>query len=281
MGAEPADAAVLWEAAADAMSWTAAMRAHDSLAECRKGWAARVEFGDAMKGAAEKCGRIVDGRGMVDTASIGLAGDAMRRAADPLVRASRAFARSSRLDKAAGAELDRASRAYGRAEDPEYAAAVAERAARSRDHALSSAGMAKTSLDRAESLVRDAAKLAAAAAAKQPPPGPARRSDLTEMSSLQADMWEGAKQDRLESAVALGRMDEAVQATARIRQLTARAAEMSAARAAAAAARGRGSPDVERAAAAWRRAVAKAHGVEDRSRRRDANRAAQAGPPVL
>ena len=280
MGAEPADAAVLWEAAADAMSWTAAIRDHASLAECRKGWAARVEFGDAMKGAAEKCGRIVDGRGMVDTASIGLAGDAMKRAADPLVRASRAFARSSRLDKAAAAELRRASRAYGRAEDPEYAAAVAERAASSRDHALSSAGMAKISLDRAESLARDAAKLAAAAA-RRPPPGPARRSDLAEMSSLQADMWEGAKQDRMESAVALGRMDEAVQATARIRQLTARAAEMSAARAAATAAQGRGRPDVERAAAAWRRAVAKAHGVEDRSRRRDANRAAQAGPPVL
>lgn len=270
MGAESADAAVLWEAAADAMSWTAAIRDHASLTECRKGWAARVEFGDAMKGAAEKCGRIVDGQGMVDTASIGLAGDAMKRAADPLVRASRAFARSSRLDKAAAAELHRASKAYGRAVDPEYAATVAERAARSRDHALSSAGMAKISLGRAKSLVRDAAKLAAAAA-KRPPPWPARRSDLTEMSSLQAYMWEDAKRDRLESAVVLGRMDEGVQATARIRQLTARAAEMSAARAAAAAARGRGRPDVEDASAAWRRAVARAHGVEDRSRRREAN----------
>lgn len=274
MGTEPADAAVLWEAAADAMSWTAAIRDHESLTEYLKGLAARVEFGDAMKGAAEKCGRAVDGQGTIDTASIGRAGDAMMRAADQLVRASKAFARSSRLGKVAAAEMHRASKAYGRAGDSEYAATVAERASNPRDRALSSAGMAKISLGKAQSLVRNAARLATAAASGRPPPRPVRRSDLTELSSVQVDMWENAKQERLESVAMLGRMDDGMQAAARIRQITARAAEMSAARAAAAAARGRGRPDVEKAAAAWRRAVAKAHAVEDRSRRREANRTA-------
>lgn len=280
MGEESADASALWEAAADAMSWTAAVREHAGWLESKKGWAAKAESDDAVRRAAEECGRIVDGRGAMDAASIEGAGGAIRLAAGPLVRASKAFARSSRLGEAAGAELRRASRAYGRAGDHEYAATVAERAAGSRDHARTVAMMASTMLGRARWLARDATRLADGAAGR-PSPGPVLHAVRAALSSLQVGMREDARQARAESVAMAGKMEDGVQATAKMRRVTARAAELSAERAAAAAARGRGRPDVEEAAAAWRRAVAKAHGVEDRSRRRDANRTAQAGPPVL
>lgn len=273
MGAKSPDAAALWEAAADAMAWTAAVREHASWTVYRKAWVAKAESDGAMKRMAEECGRAVDRHGAIDPASTVRVRNAMKRAADPLVRASKAFALSSRLDEAAGADLRRAHKAYGLAGDPEYAAIVHDRAAGSYKHALDTARLAESVICTAESLMGDAVKLANGAARWQSL-DLAWQASRAPLSALQADMWEDAKQARAESAAMLGKADEGVQATAKMRRLTARAAEMSASKAAAAAARGQGRPDVERAAAEWRRAVAKAHRVEDRSRRRAADRTA-------
>lgn len=262
MDAESADARTLWKAAAAAMEWTAAMRGHAAWAARRRGWAAKAEADDDARRVAEECGRAVDGQGVMDVASLRRVEGAMRRAADPLVRASRALARSSRLYEAAESDLLRASRAHRRAGDREYAATVAERAANSRDHAQELAGLAAGMLAEAESLRSDAARLADGTAGESP--GLTWQADRAALSSSQSEMMEDSRRARAKSARMLAEADETVRAAEMLRQLTAGAAEASAAGAAEAAARGRGMPGVARAAAAWRRAVARAHAVDGR-----------------
>ena len=248
------------------MEWTAAMRGHDAWAARRKGWAAKAEADDGAGRVAEECARAVDGQGVMNIASIRRVEEEMRRAADPLVRASRALARSSRLHEAAESDLLRSSKAHRRAGNRDYAATVAERAANSRDHAQELAGLAAGMLAEAESLRSDAARLAGAAAGE--PPGLAWQADRAALSSSQSEMAEDSRRARAKSAKMLAEAEETVRAAEMLRQLTAGAAKESAAGAAEAAARGRGVPGVERAAAAWRRAVARAHAVDGRGRPR-------------
>ena len=248
------------------MEWTAAMRGQAAWAARRRGWAAKAKADDDAVRVAEECGRAVDGQGVIDVASILRVEGAMRRAADPLARASRAFARSSRLYEAAKSELLRASRAHRRAGGHAYAATVAERAANSRDHAQELERLAASMLTESESLKSDAATLAGATAGESP--GLSWQSDRAALSSFQSEMMDDSRRARAKSASMLAEADETLRAAEMLRQLTAREAEASAARAAAAAARGRGGPGVERAAAAWRRAVARAHAVDGRERPR-------------
>lgn len=257
-----AAAALLWEAAADAMAWTAAIHDHAAWVEARKAWAAKAEADDAMKRAAEACRRVADARGTLDVASLRQVGDAMGRVADLQVRVSKAFARSSKLGKAVWAELRWASRAYGRAGDAAYSATVSERAVRPRKDSRDASRRAASALAVSESLARDAGRLAAAASGYASPeiawPG-----GRTELSSIQADMWENARQARAESAAVLRKMDATGPAMVRLRRITASAAELSATKATEAA-RGQDGPDVQRAAAAWRRAASRAHRAEER-----------------
>lgn len=257
-----AAAALLWEAAADAMAWTAAIHDHAAWVEARKAWAARAESDDAMKRAAEAGRRVADARGTVDVASLRQVGDAMGRAADLQARASKAFARSSRLGRAVWVEQRRASRAYRRAGDAAYSATVSERAAQSRKHARNTSRLAASALDGSESLARDAGRLAAAAS-ECASPEIAWPGGRTELSLIQADMWENARQARAESAAVLRKMDAMGPAMVRLRRITASAAELSATKATEAA-RGQDGPDVQRAAAAWRKAASRAHKAEER-----------------
>lgn len=261
-GAGSAAAALLWEAAADAMAWTAAIHDHGAWVETRRAWAARAESDDTMKQAAEACRRVADARGTIGVSSFREVGDAMGRAADLQARASKAFARSSKIQGASWVEQRRASRAYRRAGDAAYSATVSERAALSREDSRASSRHAASALGMSESLALYAGKMAAGASGCASPEiaWPAER---TELSLIQANMWESARQASAESAAILRRMDKTQPAVMRLRRLTARAAEMSAAKATEAA-RGQDGPGVQRAAAAWRRAVARAHRAEER-----------------
>ena len=102
--------------------------------------------------------------------------------------------------------------------------------------------------------LRDAGRLEADAAQRS---GTAHRwaGDQNALSLVQADMWEDAKEARLNSTAMKGQLEEAEQQTMDLLKLAADMARMTAAGAAEAVMRGQDDPEVQRAAEAWREAM--------------------------
>ena len=259
-GERPDAAAILWNAAADAMAWAAFIREHASWAELRGAWAAKSEAVDAMRIGTEECGRIVDAQGTVDAAAVGRASEAMRHAAATVGRAGEAFGRSSDLCMAAGAGQRRAGEAYALASNPECGADMCGMAARSYNRSVGAAEMAANARGIAAGLAQEAGEMDSLAASWKES-GRAWRGDRGGLAAVQADMWEDAKEMRANAAEMQRSAERAEQATARMRAVAAREAERSASLAAAAVRAGAG-PGAQEAEAAWRRAMAEAHRAE-------------------
>lgn len=249
-------ATVLWKAAADAIVWRASIRDHAARRELKKAWVAMAEAEGELRLAAEACGRAVDAQGRRDSKARGRAMAATRVAADMLLLAVKALARSSRLYRKAGAGLKRASRAYGRAAEPKHAAGMRERAARAHAHGRVSAGIAANVRRHARKLVRSADRVDAGEA-ELPLAGGA---DM--LSSVDADMRVSAgRAGGAESNGTGADLEEAVRAAYEVQKVCAEAAKLSAAEAARAVSDcgDGGGPDVKKAEAAWRKAVAAAN----------------------
>ena len=261
-------AEAVWTAAASAMAWTAAIHGNAAEEERRRAWAAKYESDNAAKRAAEACARTVDRQGRADEDAIGQVVEGLRYAAEALERASEAFERSSELCEAAGDEQRRAARAHERAADPKLGALMDDQAVGSYMQAQAAARQALRMTGGARAHLRDAGRLEADAAQRS---GAAHEwaGDRNALSLVQADMWEDAKEARLDSTAMKGQLEEAEQRTTDLLNLTAATAKMAAAGAAEAIMRGQGDPEVQRAAEAWREAMvaakkARAEGGSDR-----------------
>lgn len=259
-------AGALWNAAADAMAWSASMREHASWTETKRAWATKGEAVDAIRAGTEECGRVVDGSGVVDAAAVGRAAEAMRHASAAVGRAAGAFARSGELCRAAAARQRRAAKMYARASNMESGARVHMMAERSLGRAESSAKMVANARGLEEALAEESAVMGRLAA-EWGASGKVWSGDRARMATIQADMWEDAKEMCAGSAEMARMTDNAEQLTARLRDAAARAAEASAACAAALVRAGVG-PGEQEAAAAWRNAMAEANriGAEERGR---------------
>ena len=241
------------------MAWKASIRDHAAQAERTRAWAAEAEADDAMGRVADACGRAVDAQGRLDTESLGRVVATMREASEVRDRASQALARSSSLHKKTGAGLKRASMAYKRAADPKYAAEVRDRAARAYEHARTLADLAANVRREARNLVRNADMLEAGAAKWSSAGGGALAGGGGALPSIVADMREHAGQARAGSNEIGEKLERAERAAAKVRKMSAEMAMRSAAGAAKAVPEcGDGGPDVQRAAAAWRKATAAA-----------------------
>lgn len=254
---DSAPAAVLWKAAADAMAWRASIRDHAARRERKKARAAMAEADGELSRAAEACGRVVDAQDRVDTEALGRAMAATKVAAEMLSLAFKALARSSRLHRKAGAGLKRASKAYGRAADPKRVADVRKRAARAYADGRVSAGIAASVRRDAKTIARDAGRVEACMAEWASAAGgeDARPSVGAEMRKLARPM--GTESDGIEE-----NLEEAVRTAAEVRKVFAESARRSAAGAAKAVSEqgdDSGGPDVQRAEAAWRKALAAAN----------------------
>ena len=253
-------ASVLWKAAADAMAWKASMRGHAARTESMKGWKAKAKSDGVMERAVEECGRAVDEQGRPDVEALGRVPATMREAAGILVRSSKAFARSSKLYRRAGAGLKRASRAYRLAGDSMLAAEVRRRAAGSYEYARTAANNEASARRGAGSFVRDADDLEAGMAKCSSGGGGRMGGDPDILSSIRAEMREAGRKARMESDAMVGRMKEVVRSAEELRGVAAEAAKRSAVDAARAVSEyvDGGGPDVKKAEAAWRKAMAAA-----------------------
>ena len=264
---QPPAAAEYWAAAAAAREWLSSIRLHAAGVLSSAAWSAVAEADEAVMRAAEDGGHVVDEHGWMDAGAMERAGAELKRASSAMVRAAKSFRRSSRLDRAAALEQMRASRASRRAADAEYAGIMRDRAKKSRGRARDAARHAASADKRAGSLLRDAGRVAAcasAAAAEGVQVGTGRRREL---SLARSDMWEDAKRRRLDSAALAGNAAEVERLMAGIRRVAASAANLEADVAVKAAERGGGTgdPGAERAAAAWRRAMAAANRADAES----------------
>ena len=254
----------LWNAAADAMAWSAAMREHASWIELKKAWAAKGEAVDAIRSGTEECGRVVDENGVVDADAVGRAAEAMRHASAAVGRAAEAFERAADLCRAAAAGQRRAAKMYMRASNMECGANVHMMAERSHGRAESSARMVDNARGLEAALAQEAGGMEVLAA-EWGASGKEWHGDRSRLATIQADMWEDAKEMCAGSAEMARAAGHAEQMTARMRDVAARAAEASAARAAAIMRAGVGQAGQE-AAAAWRNAMAEANRVEAEGR---------------
>lgn len=257
-GAESTAAETVWAAAASAMAWTAAIHDDAAEAERRRAWAAKYESDNAVKRAAEACVWTIDRQGRADEGAMGQVVKGLRHAAEALERAAEAFERSSELYEAAGDEQRRAARAHERAADPMLGALMDDQASRSYKQAQVAARMASRMNDGARAHMRDAGRLEADAARREGMAAHWWAGDRNALSLVQADVWEDAKEARLGSTAMKGHLEESEQRTTELLNLTASVAKMAAAGAAGAMMRGQGDPDVQRAAEAWREAMAAA-----------------------
>lgn len=252
----PTAAATVWEAAANARAWAGSMHAHAACTERRMAWAAKAKADDAMKRMAGAYAHATNTQGKIGADTMRLAADTMRQAASAMETAAEAFGRSSKLAGAAAKDLKRAARAYGRAGDEKNAGMMREWAARSRKDALGSDKRAARTGAEAGLLTRSAGRLAAVVALWSAGEY-ALGGDRDAMALSLSNLWEDAKEERMESAATAMRAEEAERLAAAAKRLTATAAEQSAA--AAGAACKRPEPDVQEAAAAWRKAMAAAN----------------------
>ena len=227
-------------------------------AERRKAWAAKYESDTAVKRAAEACTWTIDRQGRADEDAMGQVVEGLRHAAVVLERAAAAFERSSDHYKAAGDEQRRAARAHERATDPKLGELMDDQAVRSYKQAQAAARLALRMNARTRERMRDADRLEADVARRAGTAAHGRAGDLNALSLVQADVWEDAKAARLDSTAMRGHLEEGEQRTTDLLKLTAATAKMAAVGAAEAVMRGQGDPDVQRAAEAWREAMAAA-----------------------
>ena len=255
-----APAAVLWKAAGDAIAWKASIRNHVARKDRIRAFEAKAEADEAMRRAAEACVRAVDADGRLDTEALGRVTATMREAGEIQSRASKVLARSSRLHRKASAGLKRASVAYKRAVDPKYAAEVRDLAARLNAYALAMAGRAADMRRDARKLVRDAGRAGACMAEWTSAGGDRLAGDADAMSSFGAAMRELARPAGAESNGITEEMKQAEREASEVRKMSAEMAVQSSASAANVRPEcgGRGGPDVQRAEAAWRKALAAA-----------------------
>ena len=267
-GAGQAAGTAVWKAAADAMAWTASMRDHMALTECRRGWAARSEADAAMERAAAECGAAINADGGVDAAAMSRAVETARGAAAAMRLAADAFGRSSRHHHAAKAEQEQAAQAYGMAAEYRRRRTMGERAERSQENAMHADGLASGERGAAKALVRNAGKLegriVAWTAARQ------RRAegDRDGMALAQADMLKGATRFRWHSEAMGGLAADFERLAVEVRGLAALEAEHSTARAAEALEDAPLNPDVKAAVQALNKAAAAASRVAADERRR-------------
>ena len=250
-----------WEAAADAMAWAAAMYDHAAWTERAGGWADRSAADVAARGAAISCGDAIDAE------DGGTDGDAMKRVAEELRQASAkladaavAFEQSSRLHRAAEDWQDRAAAAYKKASRPRRSEAVYRHAEESHSGAQAAARLSSGARAGTRTLVLAAGRLEKRVSAVPPrPTGDDRRrtAEYDALSSMQADLWDDARQACMQSAGMEKRSDERVRLAAEVERLAEDAAQGSAARADEVLAGGTGGgPHVQEAASARREAAA-------------------------
>lgn len=252
-------AAALWEAAGDALAWTASMRGHAAWTEGARGWEDRIEADEAVKEAALECGDAIDAKDGVDGDAMARALGTMGRVRSTLARAAEAFGRSSRLHRESEAGQAGAALAYARAGLPMRAEAADRRAAESHRHAQAAARLATGALGGAKALARNAGRMEARTAALSESAWRKRVGDLDELSLIQADMWDDARQAGAQSAEMARRSEDAGRLAAEVQRMAGDAAERSSARAEDEAAGSRGGdPGMQDAAEAWRSAAAEA-----------------------
>lgn len=257
-----AAAALLWKAAGDAMAWKASIREHAARTERRKAWETKAEADDVMRRMAAACGRAADAQGRMDPEVLWQVAAAMREAGEILARASKSFTLASELHEKAGAGQKRASKACKLAADPARTADMQKWAASSYVHARTAANRAAEALGGAGKFAQHARR-SEDAARRASADGGLRVDDMGALSSIQAEVWESARQERIESAAMKERTGEEERVAAEARRLSAEIARQSAASAARVAAEyGRDDPGVERAVSAWRKAVSAANRVD-------------------
>lgn len=267
------EAGILWEAAADARMWKAAIYDQEAWAERRKGRTIKAEADESMKRAARACRKAAGVRCWSDAAATRQVVARVVRATEVLGLAADAFRASFRLGAVAWEEMARASEEYRRAGNMPRAAAAAKRATRSYNHAIAASNLSIRMLKGANALKDDAVKMAEGAAelavddAAQSETGSVQDGIRNALSSIRANLRGTAGWARALSAALEGDLDKAERRAAKMRKRAADAAGRSAARAAAAAGRGPGGHGAQKAAAAWRSAMAAADESESRRRR--------------
>ena len=274
-GASPA-AAALWEAAADAMMWEASIRDHAAWAKRRKGWAARSEADDAIGRVAEAFGRSIDAQGRVDAEAMGRVVGMLKDAAKASDLAAGAFMRSADLSKAAGKKQLQAAKACRVAADPERDASMTELSMRSYDYARTATDLGSSAIGWAKALLLDYIRLEGSSGLWSSA-GYRWDSGRGALPSVQAGAREDAGPERMLQAAAEGQAEETARLSSEIRKMSAGAFKRSAAWADGEAARGQADPDVQRAAAAWRKAAASA-GRAGRRKKGGRRRQAAAAP---
>ena len=273
--APPEPAAMLWDAAADAMLWEASIHEHAANVQSRKAWAASAKADSMMCEAADECGRAAGAPDRMDVVAVWRAIDAIRRAARQLVRVSKAFMLSSDLFEAAGAEQRQASNAFARSTVISHAAPTYAMSVESNERALAEAKRSKIAIEKATDILGSAGRLAEGAART----GDGRAGDAGRkaMSSVRAALLEDARRSSLLAKAVRGRTRKAERTAARVLRLAATAAGKSAEAATAVMARGAGGQGVKEAEAAWRRAaesaekeakMEEARGLERQKRRK-------------
>lgn len=260
-----AAAAVLWEAAGDAVAWTASMREHAAWTEASRGWAYRIESDESIKRAARECGDAIDARDVVlDEDMMARAIETLRRAVPTLERAAESFGRSTGLHREAEDGQNRAADAYRRAYLQWRAEAAGRSAKEMNRHAQTAAKLMSGMLGGSKELECEAARMERHAAAISKAGRHSQGRNMDELSSIQADLWDNALMARAESAELARRSAEIGRLTAEVRGMAEATAKRSAARAGREAARSRdGGPDMQEAAAAWKRAMEDAKRMEE------------------
>ena len=261
-GAETTAAAV-WEAAGDAMAWAASMHDHSAWTERSMGWAARAEAHDAVGRAAEGLGRAIDGQGRVDADAMGQMAGMLRHAADAWGRAADAFVRTRKLSEAGAKKEWRAARAYMRAANQEYRVGALERTIHLYNYALAAAELATGAFRGSIALLKDAAKVADGAD-RWSAAGYTWDIECDAPSSLKAGAREDARRAGARSAAMGGRAKRTARLVAEMQKMAEAAARRSAARAEAA--HMQADLDVQKAAAAWKRAMAAGNTAGQRKR---------------
>ena len=269
-------ALAFWAAAAAARAWSASIREHAACAARTAALSAEDEANGDIKKAIEGCGRVPDAQGRPGAAAMALVTDAMMRAAKSLNAAAEGCGRSSGLYGEAATEAARAHRAFGRVGDAQYAGIMRSMAARARVDARGAAKQAAEAAETAGALLRDAGRLGDCAAKWASSEGGRgkRAVDMRRLALALADTWEDAKRSCLNSSIIAEKAAELERATAIARGMAADVARAAAGEAAAAAeaaaeaaengsgnggGQGRDDQEAERAAAAWRRAMAAAN----------------------
>ena len=256
------EADAVWEAAADAMAWAAARYDRTAWTERKTGWADRAAADESARAAAESCGDAIDAEGGTDEGAMRQAAEDLRQAGTPMARAVIAFEESSRLHRAAEGWQDMAAEAYKKASRPRRSEAVYEHAEESHRQAQAAARLSSGARARTRTLAQAAGRLEKRMAAAPRPLGDerARAAEYDALSSMQADLWDDARQACMQSAGMEKRSEERARLAAEVERLAEAAAKRSAARAEDEMERGTGGPRVQEAVSAWKEAEAEATG---------------------